>query len=154
MIVDEILAAPGDTGLSAPHRPGLGRVETVAGAGLGHLSLQQPLVSWVQPGHQALRLLLEVVREAPVRLPGEGPGVWVGVRDPFLDGLLEETDVLLQGVGGPGVEHDVQHLADVTSDLLGLAGGLLTNDGDEPEERVEFLQTWQDVSCYLGLKVF
>ena len=40
--------------------------------------------------------------------------------------------MFLQGVGGPRVKHDVQELTDVTSDLLGLAGGLLTNDGDEP----------------------
>ena len=32
------------------------------------------------------------------------------------------------------MEHDVQQLTDVTSDILGLAGGLLTNDGDEPEQ--------------------
>ena len=40
--------------------------------------------------------------------------------------------MFLQGVGGPRVKHDVQELTDVTSDLLGLASGLLTNDGDEP----------------------
>ena len=74
-----------------------------------------------------------MIREAPVRLPGEGSGVGVGVRDAFLDGLLDDGHVLLQGVGGPGVQHDVQELTDVTSDLLGLTGGLLTNDRDEPE---------------------
>ena len=40
--------------------------------------------------------------------------------------------MLLQGVCGPGVEHDVQELTDVASDVLGLAGGLTTDDGDEP----------------------
>ena len=139
MVVDEILAAPGDACLPAPDGPGLGcagvDVETVAGARLGHLSLQQPLVGRVQPGHQTLRLLLEVFCKAPVRLPGEGSCVWVSVSNAFLDGLLDESDVLLQGVGWPRVEHDVQELADVTSDFLRLAGGLLTNDRDEPANR-------------------
>ena len=134
VVVDEVLAAAGDAGLPAPDGPGLlGRVETVAGAGLRHFSLQQPLVGRVQPGHQTLRLVLEMLREAPVSLPGEGSGVRVGVRDAFLDCLLYDGDMFLQSVGGPGVKHDVQELTDVTSDLLGLAGRLLTNYRDEPE---------------------
>ena len=157
MVVYEVLSAAGDTGLPAPDRPDLlGRVEAVAGAGLRHFSLQQPLVGRVQAGHQALRLVFEVVREAPVSLPGEGSGVRVGVRDAFLDGFLDDGDVFLQGVGGPGVEHDVQELADVTSDLLGLAGRLLTNDGDEPEHhRVNLTELGQCLGwAHLGLKVF
>ena len=141
VVVDEILAAPGDACLPAPDGPWLGcagvDVETVAGARLGHLSLQQPLVGRVQPGHQALRLVLEMLREAPVRFSSEGSGVWVSVRDAFLDCLLYDGDMLLQGVGGPGVQHYVQELTDVTSDLLGLAGGLLANDRDEPEYHTE-----------------
>ena len=86
MVVDEVLAAAGDAGLPAPDRPDLlGRIEAVAGAGLRHFSLQQPLVGRVQPGHQTFCLVLEMVREPPVSLPGEGSGVWVGVRDAFLD---------------------------------------------------------------------
>ena len=134
--VDEVLAAAGDAGLPAADPrvcPGVARhdVEAVAGAGLGHLPLQQPLVARVQPRHQTVRLLLEVVREPPVRLPGEGSGVRIRVGDPLLDGVLEQGDVLLQGVGGPGVEHDVQELADVAADVLALAGGLAADDGDE-----------------------
>ena len=157
MVVYEVLSAAGDTGLPAPDRPDLlGRVEAVAGAGLRHFSLQQPLVGRVQAGHQTLRLILEMIREPPVSLPGEGSGVRVGVRDAFLDGLLDDGDVFLQGVGGPGVEHNVQELADVTSDLLGLAGRLLTNDGDEPEHhRVKLAAVGHCLGwAHLGLKVF
>ena len=112
-------------------------VEAVAGARLAHLALQQPLVAWVQRGHQAVRLVLEVVREAPVRLPGEGPRVGVCVTDSLLDRVLEQGDVLLKVVGGPGVKHDVQELADVSPDLLGLAAEAAADDRDEPRaERV------------------
>lgn len=52
---------------------------------------------------QLVRLVLEVVGEAPVGLPGELPGLGVGVGDAPLDGLLQKRHVALKAVPVPRV---------------------------------------------------
>ena len=73
-----------------------------------------------------------MVCEPPVGFPGECPGLRVGVRDSFADGLLKQLDVPLERVGGPGVEELVQKLAAVPPDLLGLRADVGRHDGQEP----------------------
>ena len=78
-----------------------------------------------------------MVSEAPVSLPGKRSRVGVGVTNALLDRVLEQVHVLLEVVGGPGMEHDVEKLANVTPDLLGLAGRVAADDRDEARaERV------------------
>ena len=59
------------------------------------------------------------------------PGLGVSITDAPSDGVLEDGDVLLQGVCAPGVQQLVQELARLSANQVGLAGHVAGHDGDE-----------------------